>query len=64
MLKYKVEGKFMAQTYLATVITFAGLYFIIYRFDVRKILLSTFYKMKYIRDNINFFKYINLLTFT
>ncbi|GFS28621.1 hypothetical protein TNIN_395391, partial [Trichonephila inaurata madagascariensis] len=33
MINYKVEGKLMAQTYLATVITFAGLYFMIYRIE-------------------------------
>ncbi|KAF8771992.1 hypothetical protein HNY73_019346 [Argiope bruennichi] len=33
MLMSKVEGTLMAQTYLATVITMAGLYFMIYRID-------------------------------
>ncbi|XP_015908041.1 uncharacterized protein [Parasteatoda tepidariorum] len=33
MVKYKVEGLLMAQTFVATVITFAGVYFLIYRFD-------------------------------
>ncbi|CAL1286032.1 unnamed protein product [Larinioides sclopetarius] len=33
MLMYKVEGSLMAQTYLATVITMAGLYFMIFRIN-------------------------------
>ncbi|XP_035232807.1 uncharacterized protein LOC118204601 isoform X2 [Stegodyphus dumicola] len=60
MLKSKVEGKLMAQTYLATVVTFAGLYFMIYRIDPRswefgssdkmedKIALTQFIKMLYL----------------
>ncbi|XP_054714531.1 uncharacterized protein LOC129224140 [Uloborus diversus] len=58
MLKYKVEGKFMAQTYLATVVTFAGLYFIIYRFDPESWEFGSRDKME---DNIAVTQYIQML---
>jgi len=58
MLKYKVEGKFMAQTYLATVITFAGLYFIIYRFQPDSWEFGSVDKME---DNIALTQYIRML---
>lgn len=58
MLKYKVEGKFMAQTYLATVITFAGLYFVTYRFKPDCWEFGSVDKME---DNIAFSQYIKML---
>ncbi|XP_042905942.2 uncharacterized protein [Parasteatoda tepidariorum] len=58
MMRYKVEGTLMAQTYLATVVTFAGLYFIIYRIDPNNWEFGTANK---IEDNVAFGQYIKML---
>ncbi|KAG8187409.1 hypothetical protein JTE90_009485 [Oedothorax gibbosus] len=58
MLKYKVEGSLMAQTYLATVITFGGLYFMIYRIEPSS---WEFGSSNKIEDNIAIGQYIQLL---